>query len=99
LLGYYDKFYLDNLHSPEVNNGEFLPYSILGDRNLGRLPSYHRLDLSLVKRFRLWLSNIEIGLSAINVYNRENIFYYNRSTNEVVNMLPFLFTATLRVEI
>jgi hypothetical protein len=99
LFGYYDKFYLDNLHSSGVKNGEFLPYSILGDRNLGRLPSYHRLDLSLVKRFRLWLSNIEIGLSAINVYNRANIFYYNRSTNEVVNMLPFLFTATLRVEL
>ncbi len=99
LIGYYDKFYLNNIHSTQIQNGELLPYSILGDRNLGRLPSYHRLDLSLVKRLRLWLSNIEIGLSAVNVYNRANIFYYNRNTNEVVNMLPFLFTATLKLEI
>lgn len=99
LVGYYDKFYLNNIHSSGAETGELLPYSILGDRNLGRLPSYHRLDLSLTKKLQVWLTNIEIGLSAINVYNRANIFYFNRSTNEIVNMLPFLFTATLKLEI
>jgi hypothetical protein len=90
LIGFYDKYFL---------SGEFLPYTVLGDRNLGRLPAYHRLDLSLVKRMELSLINMELGLSAINVYNRNNIFYFNRDTGEIVNMLPFLFTGTLKVEL
>jgi hypothetical protein len=95
LIGYYDKYFFDNIN----DSGEFLPYAILGGRNLGRLPSYHRLDLSLVKRMELSFFNLELGLSAINVYDRNNIFYFNRDTGEAVNMLPFLFTGTLKVEL
>jgi len=40
-----------------------------------------------------------LGVDVINVYNRENIFYYDRETGERVNMLPFMVTAILKVEI
>ena len=33
---------------------------------------------------------LELSLSATNVYNRKNIFYYNRATHERVNQLPIL---------
>jgi len=95
LIGFYDKYFPGN----GSNGGGFEPYGYLGDKNLGRLPEYHRLDLSLIKRIGLSFANIEIGISAINVYDRANIFYFNRDTGEVVNMLPFLLTGTLKVEI
>jgi len=99
LIGYYDKYYINNIHTSEINNGEFIPYAVLGDRNLGRLPYYHRLDLSLTKRLDLSLLKMELGVSAINVYDRKNIFYFNRNTGEVVNMLPFLLTGTIKIEL
>jgi hypothetical protein len=43
--------------------------------------------------------NIELGISAINVYDRKNIFYFNSNTGEIVNMLPFFVTGTLKVEL
>lgn len=98
LIGFYDKYFPNN-NQNGTNEGEFSPYAYLGDKNLGRLPSYHRLDLSLVKRFSLLLVNFELGVSAINVYDRQNIFYFNRDTGETVNMLPFLLTGTIKVEI
>ncbi len=98
LIGFYDKYFPNN-NQNGINEGGFIPYAYLGDKNLGRLPAYHRLDLSLIKRLRLSVINIELGVSAINVYDRKNIFYFNRDTGETVNMLPFLLTGTLKVEI
>lgn len=98
IIGFYDKYFFDN-NSPSLNSDEFLPYTILSDRNLGRLPAYHRLDLSLIKRMELPFLNMELGVSAINVYDRQNIFYFDRDTGEIVNMLPLLLTGTLKVEL
>jgi hypothetical protein len=98
MIGFYDKYYYSNNGQSE-SGGEFEPYAFLGDKNLGRLPAYHRLDLSLIKRFSLSITNIELGVSAVNVYDRKNVFYYNRNSGEIVYMLPFLLTGTLRVEI
>lgn len=56
-----------------------------------RLPYYHRLDLTLKKNFALSAeSNIELSLSVTNVYNRNNIFYFDRITHERIDQLPFL---------
>lgn len=99
LIGFYDKYFLNNIFISGLGSGEFNPYSILGDRNLGRLPAYHRFDLSIVKKMELAFLNLELGLSAINIYDRKNIFYFNRDTGEIVNMLPFLFTGTFKIEL
>jgi len=99
LIGYYDKFYLQNLNNVGQGVGEFNPFTILGDRNLGRLPSYHRLDFSLMKRLQISSLRFMLGVDVINAYNRENIFYYDRETGERVNMLPLMVTAVLKVEI
>ncbi|MGB5847088.1 MAG: hypothetical protein WBH40_01295, partial [Ignavibacteriaceae bacterium] len=99
LIGYYDKFYLQNLNNVGQGVGEFNPFTILGDRNLGRLPAYHRLDFSLSKRLQVSSLKLMLGVDVINAYNRENIFYYNRETGERVNMLPLMVTAVIKVEI
>lgn len=98
ILGYYDRLYLTDLYAPWYTD-QRAPYTMLGTQNLGRLPDYHRLDLSLSKKFDLGFMRMAFDLNVINVYNRKNIFYFKRDTGERVNMLPFLPTATVRVEL
>ena len=99
LIGFYDKFFFNSEIINEIIQGEFEQYTYLGDKNLGRLPSYHRMDMSILKKIDLSFMNMELGVSIINLYNRQNIFYFNRDTGEEVNMLPFLVTGTLMIEI
>ena len=60
-------------------------------RNGGRLPYFHRLDVSLKKTIEFTkYSKLEATLSATNAYNRENIFFVDRVTTDRVNQLPIL---------
>lgn len=59
--------------------------------NKGRLPYYHRLDLTLKRTFVLGKNTeLELNASVTNAYNRENIFYLNRVTGDKVYQLPLL---------
>jgi hypothetical protein len=98
-LGYYDKLYPGAESNLWFANSNFLPFLILEEKNQGRLPDYHRLDLSLSKKFDFSFMNLYLDFSVINIYDRKNLFYYDRETGERVNMLPFLPTATIKVEI
>ena len=61
------------------------------DLNEGRLPWYHRLDVSLRKTIEFSKTNkLEINAGITNVYSRRNVFYINRVTNDRVDQLPFL---------
>ena len=99
IVGYYDKLSFTDLLTTWDKYDPRNPYAILGVQNLGRLPVYHRLDLSLTKQFYIDQFKLEVGLSVLNVYDRKNIFYFKRDTGERVNMLPFLPSATVRVEL
>ena len=60
-------------------------------RNRGRLPYYHRLDISLKKTVELSKhSEVEFVASATNAYDRANIFYFDRIRNSRVNQLPVM---------
>jgi hypothetical protein len=60
-------------------------------RNSGRLPYYHRLDLSVKRTIAFSkYAKAEIIASATNVYNRPNIFYFDRVRYRRVNQLPIL---------
>ena len=62
--------------------------------NQGRLPYYHRLDVSLKKIHEINKNTIlEWNIGATNTYNRENIFYFNRVEYKRVNQLPFMPSA------
>ncbi|MEE1226593.1 MAG: TonB-dependent receptor [Bacteroidales bacterium] len=65
--------------------------TIYGELNSERLPNYHRLDISAKKRFDIGKRSIlEINLSVTNVYNRNNLFYWNRITSQRVDQLPIM---------
>ena len=60
-------------------------------RNGGRLPDYHRLDLSFKRTFTFTKNlGLDVVASATNAYDRQNIFYFNRVTYSRVNQLPLL---------
>lgn len=64
---------------------------IYADYNEARLSYYHRLDLGLKKIFFLAEnSRLEMSVSVTNVYDRNNVFYVDRITNERVDQLPIM---------
>ncbi len=64
---------------------------VYGDLNGGRLPFYHRLDFNLTRDFEISeRSSLEASLGVTNVYNRENVFYFDRVEHERVNQLPIM---------
>ena len=59
--------------------------------NGGRLPYYHRLDLSAKKTIALGVNtSLDINASVTNAYNRENIFYFDRIRYQRINQLPII---------
>lgn len=64
---------------------------LLGDFNSKRLPYYHRMDITVKKMFKFKnKTDLEIIGAITNVYNRKNIFYVNRVTNDIIYQFPFL---------
>jgi hypothetical protein len=99
IAGYYDRLTIDQLSDNKFLLDAYYPFLILGEMNTGTLPDYHRLDLSLSKKIQIGGIKIYTDLSVLNVYNRNNLFYFRRDTGERVNMLPFLPSINLKVEL
>jgi len=65
----------------------------LAEINKGRLPAYHRLDLSLKKKFFIGERHvIDVNLSVTNLYDYYNIFYVDRLTANIIYQLPILYS-------
>lgn len=90
-LSYYPHYTPGNINDDFVSNNEDV-YFLLADLNQARLPHYHRLDFSAKKKFFLGERNsLELSISFSNIYNYRNVFYVNRTTNDVIYQLPFLY--------
>jgi hypothetical protein len=75
-----------NFNQNNPNLG-YIPATLNG----GRLPDYHRLDLSL--KYKYHHSEkvmLEVSGGATNIYNRQNIFYVDRFSFKRINQLPIL---------
>ena len=92
--GYYEKLtFPSGIFSSTTNqNGDMgLLYA---DYNKGRLPYYHRLDIGLTRKFDLNENSVlEVNFTLTNVYDRQNIFYVDRISNQKVYQLPFMPSA------
>ena len=73
-------------------------YGGASNYNKGRLPYYHRLDLSIKRQWRP-KARVKIATiaSVTNGYNRNNLFYIDRVTQTRINQLPILPTLTLQI--
>ena len=69
---------------------------LYGELNGGRLPTYHRFDIDVKRKF-FFTENVmlEADLSVTNVYNRHNVFYVNLVTSDIARQLPILPTLGL----
>lgn len=64
---------------------------LLGTFNSKRLPTYHRFDITVKKNFKFKNQTVlEVIASVTNLYNRKNLFYVNRVTNEKIYQFPAL---------
>ncbi len=98
-MGFYNRLLLRDPSSDPFEDDPGYPYGILGPKNAARIPSYHRLDISVRYRFSLKSLSAEVGGSIINVYNRKNIFYYERKTGRRVNMMPLFPSMYLSISL
>lgn len=82
--------FADGLQTDYISeNGSI--HTIYDELNAGRLPWYHRLDISAKYTWRISdFMNLEVNAGVTNVYNRKNIFYIDRLTSERRNQLPVL---------
>lgn len=88
--GYYENIPINDIHfNIPSSSGQF--GVIYSDINTGRLPDYHRLDLTIK---RMWFfganSKLEAAFSLTNVYDRNNIFYFDRIRHDRVDQLPIM---------
>lgn len=84
--------------NPTTNPGT--PYVFYERPYNARLPTYHRLDVSIERPLELTdRVSLESKAGVINTYNRSNVFYYDVHTLERVDQGPVLPYVSLRVSI
>ena len=104
--GFYANNTLSSINGNYANQNPQDIAVLYGALNNGRMSDYHRLDLSAKKTIEfkkiikseepnkkdkeIIKSTMEIILSVTNTYNRENIFYVDRVSNEKVYQLPII---------
>ena len=76
------------------------PFTLYDEPYGARLPTYHRLDVSVTRRFELGgRSALEAQAGAQNAYDRSNIFYYDVNTLRRVDQTPLLPYVSLRFQV
>ena len=84
-------------------DGSKRSYIHISDKNTFRLPAYHRLDLSISRKFETQALKYVFGLSIFNLYNHTNLWYrqYNLDTVPIavsdVTMLGFTPTVFFQI--
>ena len=91
IQGFYEYHSFQNSISFDYTTANGEMGVLFGDLNQGRLPTYHRLDLDVKRKFYFSERTVlEADLSVTNVYNRANVFYVDIISRSNVNQLPIL---------
>jgi len=79
----------------QTENGE--PAVVFGELNTNRLPNYHRVDVSIKRTVELNKNSARvITAGATNLFNYDNIFFFDREDVERVNQLPIMPTVSVQ---
>ncbi len=94
--GFYGQVPFDGNINTDITTSNANLATILGPLNQGRLPTYHRLDIGITKTWRFDEHRaLEVDLGVTNAYDRQNIFFYDRTLGQRVDQLPMLPSAGL----
>lgn len=63
----------------------------------GRLPAYHRLDLAAAYTVAFSGADVALQASILNLYDRDNVFYYDVFTQRRVDQLPLIPSLGVKV--
>ena len=87
---FYEKLPYDNIYFDPYTESGYLGI-VYDELNGGQLPTYHRLDLDVKRKF-YFTENVvlEADFSVTNVYNRQNIFYIDIVSTEIMYQLPLM---------
>ena len=87
---FYEKLPYDNIYFDPYTEGGYLGI-IYDELNTGQLPTYHRLDIDVKRKF-YFTENVvlEADVSVTNVYDRQNIFYIDIVSTEFIYQLPLM---------
>lgn len=90
VCGFYEELPYNNIYfDPYTESGNL--GLIYGDLNTGQMPTYHRLDLDVKRKFFFTETTIlEANLGVTNVYDRRNIFYIDITTAKSIYQLPLM---------
>ncbi len=92
----FDNFF-DLRRNPDVQVDPGEPRLLFDKPYRGRLPTYHRLDVSLERTFVWSAVDVTAQVGAINSYNRRNLFYFDLFTFKRVDQLPLVPFVSLKV--
>ena len=87
-LGFDEAFdFANGLHDVHTEPGT--SRLVLDKPFTGRLPTVHRLDVSLERTFGLSFGDLALQAGVINGYDRRNMFYYDLYSGRRLDQLPF----------
>ena len=87
---FYEKLPYDNIYFDPYTESGYLGI-VYDELNGGQLPSYHRLDIDVKRKFYFTENVIlEADFSITNVYDRNNIFYIDVVSTDVIYQLPLM---------
>ena len=83
---------------PDVREVYGTPRVLFEKPYQGRLPTYHRLDVSAERAFRLPGSTLTLQAGVINLYDRTNLFYFDIFNVRRVDQLPLIPNLSVKLE-
>ena len=94
----FDSFYNFRERPPDVK-GDYGNARVLLEKPFqGRMPDFHRLDVSVEQAFDIGDYTARIQGGAINAYDSRNLFYYDVFKQEGVDQLSFMPYISLKIE-
>lgn len=93
----FDSFFNLEEGIPTITEDYGDPRILLEKPLQGRMPDFHRLDVSVERLIKLQRTNMKLQLGAINTYDQKNLFYYDVFYQRGINQLPVVPYLSLKI--
>ncbi|MCW9707449.1 TonB-dependent receptor [Fodinibius salsisoli] len=95
----FDSYFSFEERPPEIRDDYGDPRILMEKPFQGRLPEFHRLDVSLEQAIKVsddFITRLQIG--AVNAYDKRNLFFYDVYKQQGINQLSFMPYVSLKIE-